>query len=272
MTENIHHRPILISKREGGIFSRKRSQDEHPAREDHAFKFKRKSPGRTKGGPLATGQGTTVSTSARRPAGLSSGVCPRAFVAQRDRTVRICLTFRQLEVALGEGAWEPRNTIAQKHGTKADEEFVDQIFPQEAAGQFAPSAEIDIFPGEAFQLFHQGGQRSAHDFETVSFARLPSPRNYVVGHARHVGNLATLAHFHPAHRGLAAHDGRIDLSKEVGHHRFTLFVDDEIIHSAVAPRNIAVDADSESEDDFSRHAATVKGRLLSVNRNEEDYE
>src|SRR5271170_5364175 len=29
MIENIHHRPILISKREGGIFSPKRSQSEH---------------------------------------------------------------------------------------------------------------------------------------------------------------------------------------------------------------------------------------------------
>jgi hypothetical protein len=29
MIENIHQRPILISKREGGIFSRKRSQGEH---------------------------------------------------------------------------------------------------------------------------------------------------------------------------------------------------------------------------------------------------
>jgi hypothetical protein len=29
MIENIHQRPILISKREGGIFSQKRSQGEH---------------------------------------------------------------------------------------------------------------------------------------------------------------------------------------------------------------------------------------------------
>src|SRR6202035_1154517 len=128
----------------------------------------------------------------------------------------------------------------------------------EAAGQFASSAQIDIFPRAAFQLLHQGCQRSAHNFESLAFARLPSSRNYVVGDARRLGHLTTLAHFHHAHRGLAAHDGGIDLGKEVGHHRFTFFVDDEIIHSTVAPRNIPVDADSESQNDFSRHAATVR--------------
>src|SRR5208282_160313 len=247
MIENIHQRPILISKREGGIFSLKRRQGEY---------F----------------QGPGFVLRLRRRAGLSGCPCPRPFVAERDRTIRIGLTFCQLEVALGERAREAQNTIAQKHRTKADEEFVHQIFPQEAAGQFAPSAEIDIFPRAAFQVFHQGGQRSADDFESVAFARLPSSRNYVVAHARHLGDLATLAHFHPAYRGLAAHDGGIDLGKEVRHHRFTFFVDDEIIHSTVPPSNIPVDADSEPEDDFSGHAATVKGRLLSVNRNEENYD
>jgi hypothetical protein len=29
MIENIHHRPVLISKREGGIFSQKRIQSEY---------------------------------------------------------------------------------------------------------------------------------------------------------------------------------------------------------------------------------------------------
>jgi hypothetical protein len=35
MTENIHQRPILISKREGGIFSQKRKQGEHSGPQVH---------------------------------------------------------------------------------------------------------------------------------------------------------------------------------------------------------------------------------------------
>src|ERR1035441_9937743 len=57
--------------------------------------------------------------------------------------------------------------------------------------------------------------------------------------------------------GLAAHDGGVDLGEEVGHDRFAFFVDHKIIDGAVAARNIAVDADSESQDDFPWHAEIV---------------
>jgi hypothetical protein len=42
MTENIHHRPVLISKREGGIFSQKRSESEGflPRLRDHESRAK----------------------------------------------------------------------------------------------------------------------------------------------------------------------------------------------------------------------------------------
>src|SRR6267143_1202731 len=102
----------------------------------------------------------------------------------------------------------------------------------------------------------------------TAFARLPTSREYVVRDAWHLRHLTTLAHFRRGSRCLAAHDGGVDLGEEVCHQRFAFFVYHQIIHGAVPSRNIAVDADSESQDDFPWHAATVKGRLLSVNRNE----
>src|SRR5882762_2632016 len=88
-------------------------------------------------------------------------------------------------------------------------------------------------------------------FESVAFARLPTSREYVVGDARHLRNLAALAHFRRGSRCHAAHDGGVDVGEEVHHQRFAFFVQDQKIHGPIPPRNIAVKGDSESEDDFS---------------------
>jgi hypothetical protein len=56
-----------------------------------------------------------------------------------------------------------------------------------------------------------------------------------------------------------------DNAEEVCHQRCSFFVYNQVIHGAVPSRNIAVEADSESQDDFSWHAAIVNGRSLTVN-------
>ena len=89
------------------------------------------------------------------------------------------------------------------------------------------------------------------DFESVAFAGLPTSREDIGGHAGHVGDPSTLAHFGGGSGCFAAHDGGVDLGEEVRHQRFTFLIDDQKIQSAVPPRNIAVDADAESQDDFS---------------------
>jgi hypothetical protein len=104
-----------------------------------------------------------------------------------------------------------------------------------------------------------------NDQQKKAFARLPSPGNYVIGHAQRVGHLATPAQFRHRCCGLAADDGGVDPGEELGHQRFTFFVNDQKIDSTVPPRNIAVEADSESQDGFSWHAAIVNGRSPTVN-------
>ncbi len=126
-------------------------------------------------------------------------------------------------------------------------------------------------PGAAFELSHEGGERSADHFVSVALARLPTSREYIVRDAGHVGDLATLAHFGGRSRSLSAHDGGVDVGKEVGHDGLPFFVDHQIVHRAVAPRNIAVDADSESEDDFPGHAAIVMWMVSWPSRGKAGY-
>src|SRR4029077_14694034 len=97
--------------------------------------------------------------------------------------------------------------------------------------------------------------------------RLPSPRDYVIRHARRLGDLSTLAHFRRGSCGFTAHDRGIDLGEEVCHQCFTFFVDDQKIEVAVAPRNITVKADSETKDDFSWHGAIVGRRVTCSQEN-----
>jgi hypothetical protein len=182
---------------------------------------------------------------------------PHALIPQPDRSIRVRFTLRQLKLPLRKPAWEARNAITQQYGTNSDKHFVHQVLFEETARQFAPASQINVLPRSPLELLHEGRERPAHHFESVAFARLPSPRDNVVGHARRVGDLAALAHLHPRCRGLAAHDGGIDFGEEVRHHRFPFLVDDQKIDSAIPPRNIAVYADSESQDDFSCHPAIV---------------
>jgi len=86
--------------------------------------------------------------------------------------------------------------------------------------------------------------------------------DYIGCHARRFRNLSTLAHFHPGSGGLTAHDRGIDPGKEVRHHGFPFFVDNQKIKVAVTPRDVTIKAHSKSQDDFSYHGAP--GSYLTI--------
>jgi len=151
-----------------------------------------------------------------------------------------------------------RGCHRQQHGTTADVEFIIKSSRRKLRHNSPPPSRC-LSPG-AFQLLHKGGQRSAHDSNSL---RCPasSSRNYVVGDAASRHSLLLRIFNMPT--GLAAHDGGIDLGKKSA-----------ISASPSCPRpenpwlippcNVAVRLIPNPRMDFSR-IATVKGRLLIVN-------
>ena len=67
--------------------------------------------------------------------------------------------------------WGTAECLSQQHRNNSDVEFIDQIRPEELAGEFATAHEPDVFAAAFAETANEGGRGLVDEREPISFAR-----------------------------------------------------------------------------------------------------
>jgi len=153
--------------------------------------------------------------------------------------------FHQREVALGEATGEEREAFAEEDGDDAEVEFVDEIFLEESAGEFAAAHVPNVFAGLLAERFEKGFGGVVDEGDAEAFAGRLGLRHDVIFH----GAAETAAHFLGDVEGFAAHESGVDGGEKGGHR--IVFGHEEEVDGAVEAGDVTVERDAEAEDDLA---------------------
>src|SRR5262249_6812449 len=177
--------------------------------------------------------------------------CPGSypFVLQCDQAFGKSLVFGQSELSLREPAGKQRYARADQNRNHADIEFIDQVRLQEVANELAAAHQPDVLARTFSYFTNQSRWRPVGERHTVAVARPQLPGKNIRSRLR----TKRAAHFLGDIVGLSSHKSGVNAGEEVCHR--IVFGHEQKIDVPVATSDVAVQADTEAQDDFTHGEA-----------------